>query len=150
MTAMHFVETTERLQHLFEEAGLAPDLLQPWLAWKVFKRFLGEPVEGAACDALVQMGAYIDAGGPRIHLYFVRQFSDELAHDFPESDRQLAHLVCDLVFPAASPCDMRLHELWSQDYHSRSAFMDAVESDPEFQALMNAEPISSRVLWEEA
>jgi hypothetical protein len=149
MTTMHFVETTERLQHLFEEAGLAPDLLQPWLAWKVFKRFLREPVEGAACDALVQMGAYIDAEGPRIHLYLVRQFSDELAHDFPESDRQLAHLVCDLVFPAASPREMRFRELWSQDYRSHSAFIDAVEGDPAFQSLMNAEPISSTIFWEE-
>jgi hypothetical protein len=146
---MHFVEATERLQHLFAEAGLAPDLLQPWLAWKVFKRFLREPVEGAACDALVQMGAYIDAEGPRIHLYLVRQFSDELAHDFPESDRQLAHLVCDLVFPAASPREMRFRELWSQDYRSHSAFIDAVEGDPAFQSLMNAEPISSTIFWEE-
>lgn len=147
---MHFVETTERLMRLLEESGLTPDLLLPWPAWKVFKRFLREPVEGAACDALVQIGAYIDGDGPRIHLYFVRQFSDELAHDLPERDRQIAHLVCDLVFRAASPRDMGLHELWSQDYYSHSAFIDAVESDPDFQALMNAEPISSRIFWEEA
>ena len=74
---------------------------------------------------------------------------DELAHDFPESDRQLAHLVCDLVFPAASPREMRFRELWSQDYHSHSAFIDAVEGEPAFQALMNAEPISSAIFWEE-
>jgi hypothetical protein len=45
---------------------------------------------------------------------------------------------------------MRFHELWSQDYHSHSAFIDAVESDPAFQTLMNAEPILSRIFWEEA
>jgi hypothetical protein len=148
-TAMHFVETTERLLRLFEEAGLTPDLLQPWPAWKLFKRFLREPVDGAASDALVQMGAYLEADGPRIHLYFVRQFSDELAHDLPERDKQFAHLVCDLAFTAASPRDMRFRELWSQDYLSHSAFIDAVESDPAFQKLMNAEPISSAIFWEE-
>lgn len=147
---MHFVETTERLLRLFEEAGLTPDLLQPWPAWKVFKRFLREPVDGATSDALVQMGSYIDADGPRIHLYLVRQFSDELAHDYPERDAQLAHLVCDLVFPAASPRDMQLRELWSQDFYSYPAFIDAVESDPSFQRLMNTEPISSSVFWEGA
>ena len=146
---MHFVETTQRLIHLLDESGLAPDLLQPWPAWKVFKRFLREPVDGAASDALVQMGAYIDAEGPRIHLYLVRQFSDELAHDLPECDEQLAHLVCDLVFPAASPRAIHFHELWSQDFHSHAAFIDAVESDPVFQSLMNTEPTSSKIYWEE-
>ena len=146
---MHFVETTQRLIHLLDESGLAPDLLQPWPAWKVFKRFLREPVDGAASDALVQMGAYIDAEGPRIHLYLVRQFSDELAHDLPECDEQLAHLVCDLIFPAASPRAIRFHELWSQDFPSHAAFIDAVESDPVFQSLMNTEPTSSRIYWEE-
>ena len=128
----------------------APELLAPWPAWKVFKCFLREPVDGAASDALVQMGAYIDPEGPRIHLYLVRQFSDELAHDLPERDEQLAHLVCEIVFPASSPRALRLRELWSQDYRSHAAFIDAVESDPAFQRLMNAEPISSRVYWEEA
>jgi hypothetical protein len=150
LAIVHFVETTERLIRLFDEAGLAPELLQPWPAWKVFKHFLREPVEGAASDTLVQMGAYIDADGPRIHLYFVRQFSDELAHELPERDEQLAHLVCDIVFPAASPRAMRYHELWSQDFRSHSAFIDAVERDSAFQKLMNAEPVSSRVFWEEA
>ena len=83
-------------------------------------------------------------------LYLVRQFSDELAHDLPERDEQLAQLVCDIVFPAASPRVLRLHELWSQDHRSHAAFIDAVESDPAFQHLMNAEPISSRDYWEEA
>jgi hypothetical protein len=146
---MHFVETTERLIDLFNESGLAPDLLQPWPAWKVFKRFLREPVDGAASDALVQIGSYIDPEGPRIHLYLVRQFSDELAHDLPERDEQVAHLVCDLVFPAASPRAVRFHELWSQDFRSHSAFIDAVESDSAFQKLMNAEPVASTIFWEE-
>jgi hypothetical protein len=44
---------------------------------------------------------------------------------------------------------MRFRELWSQDYLSHSAFIDAVESDPAFQKLMNAEPISSAIFWEE-
>ena len=57
--------------------------------------------------------------------------------------------VCEIVFPASSPRALRLRELWSQDYCSHAAFIDAVESDPAFQRLMNAEPISSRVYWEE-
>lgn len=147
---VHFVEATDRLLHLFEEAGLAPDLLQPWPAWKVFKRFLREPVEGAACDTLVQVGAYYDSEeGKRIHLYMVRQFSDELAHDLPEHDEQVAHLVCDLSFPAECTRVARVRELWSQDFPSHAAFIDAVETDSVFQSLMNAEPISSRVFWEE-
>lgn len=147
---MHFVETTERLVLLFEETGLAPELLAPWPAWKVFKRFLREPVDGAASDALVQMGAYIDTEGPRIHLYLVRQFSDELAHYLPERDEQLAHLVCDIAFPAPSPRVLKLVEFWSQDYTSHACFIDAVESNSTFQALMNSEPVSSRVYWEYA
>lgn len=147
---MHFVEASERLIHLLDESGLAPELLSPWPAWKVFKRFLREPVDGAASDALVQVGAYDDGvDGKQIHLYLVRQFSDELAHDLPEHDEQIAHLVCDLAFPAASTRIKQVHEIWSQDYRSHAAFVDAVESDTVFQALMNAEPISSRIYWEE-
>ena len=147
--SMHFVEASERLIHLFDDAGLAPELLQPWPAWKIFKRFLREPVEGAASDALVQLGAYAETEGQRIHLYLVRQFSDELAHDLPEHDEQFAHLVCDLAFRAECAHVARVRELWSQDYDSRAAFIDAVESDTAFQALMNAEPISSRIYWEQ-
>lgn len=58
--------------------------------------------------------------------------------------------VCEIVFPASSQRALRLRELWSQDYRSHAAFIDAVESDPAFQRLINAEPISSRVYWEEA
>lgn len=148
-TGMHFVEASDRLAHLFDEYGLAPDLLSPWPAWKVFKRFLREHVDGAASDALVQIGAYDDPEGLRIHLYLVRQFSDELAHDLPEHDEQIAHLVCDLIFPVASARITDELELWSQDYRSHAAFVDAVESDFIFQLLMNAEPTSSRVYWEE-
>lgn len=147
---MHFVEANERLIHMLDESGLGPDLLTPWPAWKVFKRFLREPVEGAASDALVQVGSYDDSEGPRIHLYLVRQFSDELAHDLPEHDEQYGHLVCDLAFPAGCTHIDHVHELWSQDFRTQTAFIDAVETDSVFQALMNAEPISSRVYWEES
>ena len=63
--------------------------------------------------------------------------------------RQIAHLVCDLAFPVGCVRIARVRELWSQDFHSHASFIDAVETDPAFQALMNAEPISSRVYWEE-
>jgi hypothetical protein len=119
-------------------------------AWKVSKCFLHEPVDGAESDALVQMGAYIEPEGPRIHLSLVLQCSDEQAHDLPERDERLAHLVCDIVLPAASPRALRLRGLWSQDYRSHAAFIDAVESDPAFQRWMHAEPISSRVYGEDA
>jgi hypothetical protein len=150
-TGMHFAEASDRLAHLLGESGLAPELLSPWPAWKVFKRFLREPVDGASSDALVQVGAYDDGvEGERIHLYLVRQFSNELAHDLPEHDKQIARIVCDLAFPTACARIEQVHEIWSQDYRSRAAFVDAVEGDTVFQRLMNAEPVSSRIYWEES
>jgi hypothetical protein len=97
---------------------------------------------------LVQIGLYGDREGRRIHLYFVRQFSDELAHDVPERDEQFAHLICELIFRAESAPITQL-EIWSQDCASLASFVDRVEGDPTFQALMNARPAASEIYWEE-
>ena len=139
-----------RLVDMLEEAGLSPTSMSPWPAWKIFKRFLREPLDDAASDALVQIGSYPDPVGYRIHLYFVRQFSDVLAHDSAAHDKQFAHLVCDLAFADRIARIRKDREWWSQDFRARGAFIDAVETDPIFQALMSGEPLETGVYWEQA
>jgi hypothetical protein len=149
---MHYSHMNARLRAMLREAGLAPEALDPWEGWKVFKAFLRDPVEGAVDDALVQFGRYDDPEGPRVHLYLARQLSDVRAADAPEFDEQFAHLVCDLAYESAAlpPGGVDAEtEVWSQDFPSRAAFVDYVEALPSFQALMNTRPLASAVFLED-
>jgi hypothetical protein len=142
---VHHAEARRHLIELLTRAGLTADSLEPWTAWKVFKAFARESVEDALDDCLVQYGVYEDGGGvDSAHLYFVREFSDGEDDDGGPA----THLVCDLTFDvAALPTPGA--EFWTQDAATFSAFVDRVEADPGFQALMNARPVASSVYVEE-
>ena len=150
---MRYAEAAARLRRMFAERGLAPDALEPWDAWKVFKAYLRTPVDaaldGVVDDAVAQYGVYLDAdGAERAHLYLAREFST------PEGQEgggalPVTHVVCDLAFePGALPRAAR-GEFWTQDAPTLEAFVDHVEADAGFQALMGARPLNSSVYVEE-
>lgn len=141
---MHYAETKRRLSELFTAAGLTPDSLEPWPAWKAFKAFAREAVEDALDDCVVQYGIYEDATGVDLaYLYLAREFSDDSNDGEPAT-----HLVCELTFEATA-LPVPAGEFWTQDASSFSAFVDRVEADPGFQTLMNARPVASSVYLEE-
>lgn len=141
---MHYAEARRRLSELLTAAGLAPESLEPWPAWKVFKAFAREAVEDALDDCVVQYGTYEDvAGVDSVHLYLAREFSDD-----GDDSEPATHLVCDLTFDAGALPTLAA-EFWTQDGPNFVSFIDRVESDPGFQALMNARPVASSVYVEE-
>ncbi len=44
--SMNYDSAAGELNKAFAESGLAPDALDPWKAWKVFKAFLRKPLDG--------------------------------------------------------------------------------------------------------
>jgi hypothetical protein len=151
---MQYARSDEVLRSMFRAHGLAPEALEPWEAWKVFKAYLRVPVDGPVDDALVQYGRYDDADcAPRSHLYFVREFSmpelSEAESPFDAGGEPLTHVVCDLIFESGDLAPPVPVEFWTQDRQSLTAFIDAVEADQGFQRLMNARSVRSSVYVEE-
>ncbi len=152
---MRYARSDEVLRGMFRAQGLAPESLEPWEAWKIFKAYLRVPVDGPADDALVQYGRYDDAdGAPRSHLYLlVREFSmpelSEAESPFEEGGEPLTHVVCDLIYESGALAPRVPVEFWTQDTQSLTAFIDAVEADQGFQRLMNARSLRSSVYVEE-
>jgi hypothetical protein len=136
-----------------EAAGLDPERLDPWQAWKVFKRFLAEPVEDALDAACIQVDSFTDPDGEtRDYLYCVRQFSDVHADNSAAgevTEGALRRIVLALGYaPEGTVADER-HEVWTQDYPSKAAFAAAVEAAEAFQRAMAASPVRTSVYGEE-
>ena len=164
---MRYERADASLRRLLAAEGLPSEALEPWPAWKAFKRFVREPVEDdrIISDALVQYGREEEAdGGHRAYLRFVREFSltdvstgrategDKALTDAQEEPGSpLTHVICELEFPAdALDSEGQTVEFWTQDAPSWSAFVDRVEADPGFQRLVNLRPERSAVYAEEA
>lgn len=151
---MQYARSDEILRRMLRAQSLAPEALEPWTAWKVFKAYLRMPVEGSVDDALVQYGCYDDdAGRSRSHLYLVWEFSlpelSEAEALLEEGAEPLTHVVCDLTYESSALAPREPVEFWTQDAPSLTAFIDAVEADPGFQRLLNARPLRSAVDVEE-
>jgi len=128
---------------LFTARGLAPEALDPWRGWVVFKQFAREYAEQPDQGVSVQ----IDPVGDRrpIHLFLVRQV---LA---PEGDRlaPVGAVACEFVFAPRRRMPRELRE-WSFDYPTFDRFVDAVEQHPLFADLLLTPPLSTAVYWKEA
>jgi len=127
-------------------AGLTPEALDPWRAWKVFKRSLDSEVEGVYDAAAFQCGRFEDEdGGESFYACLVRQFS----RWEDEEDAPIRRVVMELRYrPADIPLDVPT-EVWTHDFPTRADFATVVEGLPQFQAAMSAVPTHTEVYGEE-
>jgi hypothetical protein len=141
-------------------AGLDPDRLEPWPAWKEFKELLRHPTLPAEHAAYVGFG--IDRQGDGFwHLTFVLQLAaweakltGPTAHlddqgDSPELN-VVREIILDLAYELPDASQVHPQELASGDFGTLGDFIAAVESQASFQDAMAAECIGSLVYEEEA
>ena len=134
---------THLLQVLFSlcaAAAVVPDAPAPWDAWKVFKQYIRFVQE--VPDPGISVQAF-PTGSGGTSLCFLRQVAEE------REDR-LEPVGC-VVWEVVLPADLENEvEVWSFDYFSTDAFVDAVEQDPDLAILLVAEPASASIYWLEA
>ena len=123
--------------------GLDPEGLEPWEAWKAFKRFLATPVETDDEGASVQfVWDEIAEGEFRVYLEWIRQFVVvEGNEDIPYRyvGIELSYRTKDL------PLERDL-QVWSYDFPSLAAFASHVEGLADFQRAMNVGPVTTQVI----
>lgn len=123
--------------------GLGAEGLDPWRGWIVFKQFVRAVAEQPDPGVSVQITP--DEAAETTTLVFLRQES-ELRDDRLEPT---GGVVCELTF-AGTPSGVRQWEAWSFDAPSLDRFVDLVEEDSGFQALVVRPVLRSDVYWEEA
>ena len=132
----------QMLLTLLAGKGLAPEALDPWRAWQVFKQYARIMDEVPEPGVSVQFSYH--PGAQETSLVFLRQ-SVELQ---PE-DQWLAPVggvVCDLVFDGTGLL-VPNRELWTFDFGTFERFVDTVERDDIFGELIVRRPIRTGVYW---
>lgn len=130
------------LSALLAARGLAPEGLDPWRGWVVFKQFAREVAEQPDPGVSVQISSLATRG---VRMYFLRQI---LA---PKDDRlePVGGVVCEFSFaPRSRP--LVDWEEWSFDHPSFERFVDLVEQYPAFADLLTERPIATDVYWADA
>jgi len=138
-------ESEAQLLRLLQQARLSPPALDPWEAWKVFKRFLEIPVDDVYDAASFQYSISEVEGETSTFGTFTRQFST-FERGVDEGIRQV---VVDFEY---SPEEMRNTvpvEVWTHDYPSLADFSSVVEAQPQFQDMCNCTPRRTDVWSEE-
>ena len=127
---MRPLEAEAYLETMLERAGLDPDHLDLWEAWKVFKEFVKAPV--AADGEGVCFFAWQDEGeeGRRVHLQILRQFTAiEGEESVPIRNAGLG-----LIYDPAGFDLTEEVEFWSYDFPTFADFAAHVERSPFFQS----------------
>src|SRR5574341_86739 len=132
---------TELLRRL-KAARLAPEALDPWEAWKVFKEFLAVPLLEDAYDAAsFQCGVDTEVENPEAFAIFTRQFSRRHG----KTDELVGRVVVELRYdPLAVPWKGSA-EVRSHDFPTLGEFASVVEGLPEFQGVVSRRPRESEV-----
>jgi hypothetical protein len=140
-------------------AGLDPDRLEPWPAWKVFKSHLREAVTEGEDAAYVSFGVDRQRDG-FCHLILVRQLATwepKLLSRTPHLDDQgegkdlnvVREVIIDLAYEALAFDIDPGQELATGDFATLEDFFATVESRADFQRAMSVECIGSLVYEEE-
>ena len=132
-----------------EEGGLDPSHLDPWLAWKVFKRFLHREVEGCHDAASVQWGIFPNdaLGEDEASLLLVRQFSERISPD--GDDELVGRVMIEFCYPAVPLQRLAPLEIWTHDFPSLEEWAAVVEGAPQFQECVARQPASTWVCYDE-
>ena len=142
---MRPAETEGALLQLLEEARLAPDALDPWEGWRVFKVFCAREVEDVYDAASFQAGCFeVEGGGEHPFAHFIRQFSERQ----DGQDVGVRRVVMALEYSGSGTNEIDA-EVWTHDFHSFEEFASVVEGLPQFQALVAQRPLRTEVYSEE-
>jgi hypothetical protein len=138
-----------------QEAGLRVGALDPARAWAVYKRALHEPVTDSGLEddiASVQCGRRNWGDGTIAPCaYFTRQFSlwNDLDQRYVLAAGSTGEGILGFAFGFQFP---REHEaalgefmLWSKDFGSREAFLNAVEAETRFQLALRLTPVRTEL-----
>ena len=144
---MRVEQALERFRQLCTEAGLDPDHLSPRPAWDVFTAFLREPVDVVHDGASFQCGPADGAEHSEAFAAFVRLFSDAAAEE--DDEELLEAIVTEFDFAPTRAAAIRSAEVHSHEFGSIAEFIRHVEAMPEFEAIMNLEPLRSEIYTQE-
>ncbi len=135
-----------RFESELRAAGLDPDRLDPWEAWRAFKTWARQPVAGIDADTLyVQLGL-LDPTDDLRHVTFIRHL--EIA-DADGELQPVREIVCDLGYDAGPQTPTTDVELSSVEFTNLAVFFTAIEGRSDFQQAMALEPAGSLVTWSE-
>jgi hypothetical protein len=126
-------------------AGLDPDRLDPWPAWKVFKAYARQPVECDADILYVQLGLS-DPTDDLLHVTFIRHLEMSTEEGELEPVREI---VCDLGYAPRPEAPDTALELSSEAFDRLEDFFTTIEGRSDFQQAMATEPEVSLVSWSE-
>jgi hypothetical protein len=97
--------------------------------WKAFQKFVTVPADSSEDTAAFQVSWLRDnAADPVLEILFGRQLNDEALSVGP-----LRRMVALQFLFQGAPQTLQETELWSRDFRSMDAFLDAVERDPSFE-----------------
>ena len=123
--------------------GLAPEALDSWRAWVVFKQYARVTDETPDPGISVQIHRQRRSG--EVSLFMLRQVIER------DEDwlGPVGGVVCELSFddPPATAVNF---EAWSFDCGTFERFVDVVERHPGFADLIARRPDRSAVYWEDA
>ena len=123
--------------------GLAPETLDPWRAWVVFKQFVRVVDEVPDPGVSVQLTRTTRR---TVTLSFVRQVVEQGDDDWLVP---VGGLVVQCEFDNWKPGDDE-PEFWSFDFGSFDRFVDLVEQNPAIADRLTQKASRSRVSWEDA
>jgi hypothetical protein len=136
---------TELLK-LIADARLDPNALDFWSAWRLFKRYLREEVEGAYDAGSFQCCVFDDdASAPFVVLSLVRQFSRWEDGE----DAGLRRVVLEFEYSLQEYPGVVEAEVWTHDFPATSDFASVVEGLPQFQRACTLRPRRTGVYSEE-
>ena len=123
--------------------GLAPEALDSWRAWVVFKQYARVVDEIPDPGISVQIRRQRASG--EVSLFMLRQVVE------PDEDwlRPVGGVVCELCFDDP-PATAGNFETWTFDCGTFERFVDLVERHPGFADLIVRRPVRSAVYWEDA
>jgi len=143
-----FAEACRTLQTALQETGQALNRLEPWEAWRTFKRFLHQEVEDGYDAASFQFlpsdpdPELADEAG----IFLVRQFT---ARAPGGEDELIGRVVLELRYAAGHFQALPPVELWTLDFPTLEEWASVVEGQPCFQEAMARVPLFSEVYYDE-
>lgn len=140
---MRITDSEAELHRQLIAAGLDPEHLEPWEAWKAFKRFLATPMaiddEGISVQCRREEA---DEGEFMVYLQWIRQFAAvEAGTDVP-----VRYVGIEFGYrPSELPFDGHI-ELWSYDFPALADFAANVEGLAVFQRALNVTPVFTELI----
>jgi hypothetical protein len=136
------------LRQALESSGQDLEHLDPWEAWRTFKRFLHREVEGCYDAASVQFDLFPDStlGGEEATLLLVRQFTERLPPD--DEDQLIGRVVIELRYEPDPFRALSWAEAWTLDFRTLEEWASVAEGLACFQEAMTRRPTATAVYYE--